>query len=705
MKNREQPTVRIGKLYSKLSGQKNLIQVEHYSPTKSTLKKHGSLFFIIEITQPQPDSKKVIDTIIDTTVKHFYQNLDDTLTSFEIALRHVNEKLAELAENGNSHWISHLNSLIVAIHQHDIHLAQTGSAEAFLIRNKIISHITEGLSEKSDDKHPLNTYLNISSGQMKISDRVILSTEQLYNNLSLDRIRRLSVQHSPSTCAAEIARILAQENIRSIGTMILEATTEERLAKEVIRPQPEDVILQDRTHSGTKFSETMQNIKTNASEVSLFFSGLIERVKGTFSPKKQNDTQRKPKTPPKSPQKPVKNSKRLPKNETTIRQQTSQNLLQKINRKAPNKQILIIVALVVFVAALAFSVTYLRNRQNINDKMNAVSEKIALAEDFINQADNALIIGDKSTAKSNFNQAQDALYEISTSPYHTEEIAALQSRIDSKLDEVDNIIRIDITNPLADLNSIDPEKNPQYSHLYKIDDNLYTFSDEIISINTKNGNMTGITGFDINNFVGGTLTNDDSTVTFYHNGQMQKFSPANNTLIDVSTLDTAWKPAVELASYYENLYLLSPIENQVYKYSTLGGNSYSAALAYIDNPDKLDLANAADLAIDGGIYILKKDGTVYYFEQGVQQNYKLASPPAPYENFSSPTHLYTDENLDYIFILDPENKRLVQFRKEKGEYVKQFVGDELKNIDSFVVNDKIKTIYILADNKIYSVNY
>lgn len=705
MKNREQPTVRIGKLYSKLSGQKSLIQVEHYVPTKSTLKKHGSLYFVIEITNPQPDSKKVIDIIVDTTVKYFYKNLDDTLGAFEIALRHVNEKLAELAENGNSHWIGNLNSLVVSIQKHDIHLAQTGSSEAFLIRNKIISHITEGLSDKTDDKHPLNTYLNISSGQMKNGDRVVMATEQLYNNLSLDRIRRLAVQHSPSTCVAEIARILAQENIRTIGAIILEATSEEKLAKEVIRPQPEDVVLQDRIHSGTPFSEALFNARSGLDKVGSFFADNWSKTTeyiSNLSGKKSHDKKRTPKKPPTKTATPARKS---PKTNTSIRQQTSQNLLQKINKKAPNKQILIIVVLIVLVAALAFSVTYLRNRQNINDKMNAVSEKIALAENLINQADNALIIGDKATAKQNFNEAQDALYEIQSSPYHTEEISSLQYRIDSKLDEVDNITRIDVTTPLADLSAIDQENNPSYSHLYKIEDNLYTFSDEIISVNTKNGTITGITGFDINNFVGGALTNDGDSITFYHNGQMQKFAPSNNTLIDVSTLDTAWKPGVEVASYYENLYLLSPIENQIYKYATLGGNAYSAASTYIDSPDSIDLANASDLAIDGGIYVLKKDGNVLYFEQGVKQNYTLSSMPEPYTTFSSPTQIYTLEDLEYIFILDPDNKRIVQFKKESGEYIQQFVGEELKDIDSFYVNDKIRTIYILADNKIYTANY
>ena len=708
----EHPTVRIGKLFSKLSNQDHLIQVEHFVPEKTTKKKHGSIYFVIDIKHPNSESQIVIDSIIKNTIKYFYKNLDDTLTSFEIALRHVNEELATLAEDGNSEWINNLNSLIAIVSEHDIHITQTGTAEGYLIRNKIISHITEGLSDKNDEKHPLNTFINISSGKMNEGDRIVMSTEHLFNNLSLDRIRRLAVQHSPTTCVAEIARILAQENIRSIGTIILEATTEEKLAKEVIRPQPEEVILQDRLHQGTKFSAIVSNsqgffsqISSKTSQYFEIASSYFQKITGKKYSSKTSKTGTRKRTPKEPPIHTISKSTKKPLPNTSIKSSISADLLQKISQKNPNRNIIIIGIIVLMIATLGISITYLKNKQDLNNKQNLVKEKLTSAESLINEADNALIVGDKNTARSKYNEAQDILFEIETSPYFSEEIEAINGRILSKKDEVDNISRIVTTSNLSDFSTLSADTQQTYSHLHKIDENLFAFSSNIASANSTSGKLTNITGFDISNFVGASLVDEEKAITFYQNGQMQKFNPDSNTLQDLTSLDSAWKPGVEIASYYNNIYILSPMENQVYKYSTLGGSSYSSASAYIDDAGSIDLSDATSITIDGSIYLLKKDGTILKFTQGTQESYTLKGIPEPYSTLADPTQIYTKENLDYLFILDPGNKRILQFKKESGEYIKQFVGEELDKIDSFEINDKIKTIYILADNKIFTVNY
>ncbi|MBU0647980.1 hypothetical protein KJ855_02265 [Patescibacteria group bacterium] len=685
-------TVRIGKIISRLSGQDHLIQVEHYVPQKSSHKNHGTLYFVLDINHPQKDSQVIIDTIIETCIKHFYKNLDDTLSSLEIALRNINEKLADLAEKGNSHWIENLNGIIAAVDEHDIHITQTGTAEAFLIRNKIISHITEGLSDKTEDKHPLNTFTNISSGKMNLGDRVVMSSEHLFNNISLDRIRRLAVQHSPTTCAAEIARILAQENVRCIGTLIMEATTEEKLAKEVIKPQPEEVVLQDRKDEGTKFSVFSENIRNSLSSAATFLQDksklLFKSGKNRPSPIKQK---KQPKQPPKTKQ-PLNRS---------VRSNSSLNFLNKLNQKSPNKQYLVIGAIIGLIIIFAVSITYIRNKQNIDNKKSAVESILNEAESLSNQAENAMIVGDRANAKQNYDQSLELLMEIESSPYFTENILALINEINSKLDEVDNISRIDINSPLSDLSQISEK---EFLSLNRIDENLYSFSDNIAAINISSGKITNITGFDIVNFVDSTPSDENSSIIYYHNGQMQKFDPEGNTLQDLSTLDTAWKPATSIATYYNNIYLLTPMENMIFKYSTLGGVNYSSAENYINNAGALDLGDTTSFTIDGSIFALKQDGSVIKFLRGDASEYKLSGIPGPYSTLSNPTQIFTNEDLDFIYILDPENKRILEFNKESGEYTQQIVGEELDHIDGFVVNEKIRTVYILADNKIFTSN-
>lgn len=145
------------------------------------------------------------------------------------------------------------------------------------------------------------------------------------------------------------------------------------------------------------------------------------------------------------------------------------------------------------------------------------------------------------------------------------------------------------------------------------------------------------------------------------------------------------------------------MENQIYKYSQLGGNDYSSADKYVVNPNNVDLANGVSLTIDGSVYLLKKDGKVIKFDKGEESEYLIKNIPEPYSILANPNQIYTEENLDFIYISDPGNKRILEIRKETGEYVRQFVNDKLGSIDGFTVNAKIKTIYLLSDNKVYSV--
>jgi len=84
-----------------------------------------------------------------------------------------------------------------------------------------------------------------------------------------------------------------------------------------------------------------------------------------------------------------------------------------------------------------------------------------------------------------------------------------------------------------------------------------------------------------------------------------------------------------------------------------------------------------------------------------KQNFNLSTLDLPIEN---PTEIWTYNNVDEIFILEPKNKRIIIFDKE-GKLIKQITNSNLKEPTSMVIDTENKTLYLLDNGKIYKTNY
>lgn len=171
---------------------------------------------------------------------------------------------------------------------------------------------------------------------------------------------------------------------------------------------------------------------------------------------------------------------------------------------------------------------------------------------------------------------------------------------------------------------------------------------------------------------------------------------------DVLETEFAWSSVVSVASYEafgENLYLLTPVKNQIFKISYIEGE-FSDPTSWL--VEETDLSEAVDFAIDGEIYILFKDGAVLKFLQGEKEDFGLL-----YEDFVNPIAIYTDDTLDHIYILDREKKGIIVFTKE-GLYQSQYLYDGedsvWEDVRDLWVDSETETIYILAGAKVFRIS-
>ena len=108
----------------------------------------GKIFINLEIQNNPVDAEAIGETVFDSVRKAFFADLEkDPYERFEEAIRSVNKALIQLKEEKVSKFIGNLHILVGAMVGDTLYIAQTGEAEAYLVRRRLCSPISENLSE------------------------------------------------------------------------------------------------------------------------------------------------------------------------------------------------------------------------------------------------------------------------------------------------------------------------------------------------------------------------------------------------------------------------------------------------------------------------------------------------------------------------------------------------------------------------------
>ena len=204
--------------------------------------------YLFEITRPWLPSSQVLPamvTVLEEQLSHLNtkDNLDD---QFEGVLRAVNLRLNEVSEGGETDWIGNLNGLIVLLGKEELHFSQTGRCPAYLLQNNRIRQITDDQSEK--DPHPLKTFSNLASGHLQVGDSLLVANVELYNEISLDALRRILNTNSPFAASTAIARELKKEKNNKVCSII----TSIHSSDEVLKEEPQVIEMEEILQSNAK---------------------------------------------------------------------------------------------------------------------------------------------------------------------------------------------------------------------------------------------------------------------------------------------------------------------------------------------------------------------------------------------------------------------------------------------------------------------
>ncbi len=161
----------------------------------------------------------------------------------------------------------------------------------------------------------------------------------------------------------------------------------------------------------------------------------------------------------------------------------------------------------------------------------------------------------------------------------------------------------------------------------------------------------------------------------------------------------SWKKGVDIGFFDKNIYILSPENNEVYKY-VKKTDTYSSPLGYNGNAD---ISDGISLAIDGSIYVLKKGGGIIKMLNGEQKDFEMIDVP---EGFEKVDQIFTLPDLDFLLFLEKEEKRLYIFRKgeEGATFDRQMLIDtEEDSLSGMWFDVNANRVLVSGTKRIYEV--
>jgi len=607
----------------------------------------GQLFVNVEIQNNPADAELIAETIFDSARKIFFSDLEkDVYTRFEDALKEVNMAVDTFKAETVSHFIGNLHVVIAVVAGKELHLSQTGDAEAYLIRKRYCSIISEGLSDHSSKGG--ETFSNIASGTIEVGDFILFSTTRLLRYISKsDFIQTLKSQNLVGSLS-DLKDAVAPEILSKIG--IIGMTFHEGLSE-----------LTDKERKGVV--EYLEEENPQRARHARVKPKKLGSMLGSFKDKFLYYLN---------------------------------NILRGMTSKQMTKD-KILALLIIVIVLLTAVIWYVKNNGATQREIAKLDEVLVQVQEEINTA-SLRGISNKDAAAGILDDAQKKAIDVRNSGYYRNKANELLGLIQEEKTKLDNVTYVTGPRVVADLST--KRENVSALGLIPYKDHLFAFEYNALYEILLDQVNDPVTIDDTETAVAGVYDDDNDSLLFAtKSGKIIDYSNGQFQFMDTS--DGAFHTATAIAVYNGKMYLLDAEAKQIWKYSRTR-DAYGSGEGYISESD---LGDVVDFAIDGYVYVLQADGKIVKFDRGVKTDFQIEK--APLNKLETPTKIYTELDLNKIFILEPSKNRVVVFDKDLKSggaiYSGQYVFDNLPGIKDIFFDKDSNRLYLLDSKKLYEV--
>ena len=618
--------------------------------------------FLGKFHEDDVDAKTVAEAIFGAAVESFTSSKSsDAYDKFEDALKAANLE----AQKRKKNWKQIPDIVIAFFDFNNLYLSQSGECEAYLIRGTSVSQITE--TPENED----SLFSNILSGQVSIDDVVILSSNRLLRvitaNQIVDTLSRSDfgeaiglLRHELQTASEDDTLVTAvgigkKETSQSAGFLSKVVSKGKQVLAHEDEPAPAEPVVEEAVEDdfdAEDFEEENFEDTPAVEEEPLKVGDLLNKFKGLIG-----------KLP-------------LPK--------------KKIK---PQKNLMVIAGTVLLILIVGIGIKSIAGYESTDTK--ALREQLSIAREALVQADTFLLQGERQSASEYLQKAQGSVQMVlsSKSKSFRSDAQFLLADIQEKQLQVENARKV-TPQLLADLGV--KNDNLEATGLLELSGNLYVHDLKQVHKTVRNIVEKGLPLSEKETILASTTRTDQNTLLFLTDAP-KVVEYREGLITQMGTEDETWKRGLDIKTYGRYAYILDPVENQIWKYERRRAK-YSPAIAYNQGAD---LSRAISMTIDGGIYILSDDGTLQKIFRGTKADYTFRDLPSiPFSGQN--LKLFTTPNLDFLYVLDPDNARILVFVKGErfATYKKQVLFD-LPDARDFVIDDSGQKVNVLTTDKIY----
>ncbi len=622
------------------------------------LEEGRELYFLAKFADNISNPEACAESIFGAIVDFFDENKNKkSYDLFEEALKKANLAVKKLGQDFNGS-----SELLVSFFDfHHLYLSQTGQSEAYLIRNGNISQISE-IPEDGDD-----LFINILNGQVAIDDVVIFSSHRILRTITTNQLSDIFSRSNFNESVNLFRHELSSKSDEDILVTIIGIGKKNSISaagflSKVIAKK--DELLNSKEKEIEKKDELIEDISNEEEVVSEELYADLENPTDNKAQKYNNSSEFKKKI-------------KIP------------NI--KIPKLNFNKNIFIIIGVTAGLILLALLLG--KTLGGESEEELKLREQLSIARENLQQADGFLLQGDKDSAKENLAIAEKSAKIILKSKYFRSDAQFVLADIEKKKQQVENAHN---ANPklVADLGV--KNDNLEATGLLELRGNLYVHDSKFIFKTIRNVVEKGVAVSENATIIAGTSRVDQKLLLFLTNDP-QIIEYKEGLLTPMRTTDENWKKGIDIKTYGRYTYILDPVENQIWKYERKRAN-YSGAIAYNQSAD---LSRSVSFAIDGAIYILSDDGKLQKIFRGEKVDYEFRELPS-LEMSGKNLKIYTNVDLDYLYVLDPDNSRILIFVKgDKFATYKKQILFQLPDVRDFSINNSGQKINIITKDKIY----
>ncbi len=726
-------------------------------PSTPEEKERGYFFALAEISNGSLEQIEHLQQMIDDLESGYYETDEEEGDAFETTLEYINRRGHHVLQYKNSIT----NCIVGVLRGHEVSFAHHGTLDATLF------YYTKGkfaeldiLNEQEPDLSNDHLFSSILQGTISPGDFFYTATPHVSEYFDTDRVKKILTTRSTKQSAAHMQKVLKDMNEdRSFGGMVFHFPSTEKLLKTGKRP----LTLEEQ--KSDSISRLVDQEKATAEVLSPPILGNVRKKMNSIKDQKKKKQDKKKLEKIQNKRKSQLRSKKRGAVETNFRPREEQrteslpssilasfgkilvicavnlwNLIKKTTlllvrsitllillitnkdnkradvKKATRKAItdkkeqfeeLPLLSKILFMATIVLAIIFIgsisvyKMNRGMEASKQVYQNQIQAVLDKKNAADASVIYGDDARALVLLQEAKKIITELpDRGKKQKNKILELTNEVDSTLMK------------LRKLNTLTPEllvdlsqtnEGAKTTGLALIDDTLMAFGPDdeaLYLINLNNNSVEQKEHSTIPHLKTASTPKEQDFVLFTSNHKsISEYNKETESLVqkEISFPNEDTEISAHFV-YNRRVYTIDSKNNQIYKHNPTQ-TGYDKGVEWIKD-NEVDIKEAVSLAIDGDLFVLKQTGELIKLEGGQKQEFNTTGLDPELDN---PSIIWTYNNLDNIYILEPTNKRVVVLDKE-GKLEQQYTASEWQNPTGMIVKELEGIIYILDSNIIYKFN-